>query len=220
MGSATKMFFIHPAPDSGSDIVPILVESTDKHGNPIPRDWFDLGVIPAAPTLRKMAAFHLGDVWRVSELAEPVVHQLAHAHGSNLGARPHRQVIRAAQWEVLTLKAGSLRMRRHPEPPLDEAEVRMNALAIREAREHEEQLLAKLRLDEIERSLSRDRAFQDAFDLRRQGWNWKEIQNHFKQTDAELVAFKKAFERELRFAYDRTSGNRRRAREGTDRRCH
>jgi hypothetical protein len=197
--SGQTMFFVHPDLNSGADTdgVSICVASVDNEGNQIPREWFDLGVIPAADRLRKLAAFHLDDVWRVSELAERVVHQLARTHGKNLGVWPHRQVIRVAQWEVLILKAGSLRdHKRGAERDFRESEDCMNELAVRAGRRNEDELVGRLSLDEIRNKLEKNQ-LQETFELRRHGWTWEEIRVYYGLTEQGIDAQRKALTRAI-----------------------
>lgn len=87
-------------------IVPICIASTDRHGNPIARVWFEKGVAPIENHLRKIARLQVGDVRRVSELTETVVHKLWQRYGEDAGALPWRRVYRWALWEARKLAVG------------------------------------------------------------------------------------------------------------------
>ena len=70
--------------DQKKSIVPICIASRDRHGNPIARIWFEQGVAPVQDHLRTMARLNLGDIHRVSELAERTVHKLWERHGEDV----------------------------------------------------------------------------------------------------------------------------------------
>ena len=57
-------------------IIPICIATTDHHGNIICQAWFERGVAPIQDQLRAIARYRLGDVYRVSELAEATIHKL------------------------------------------------------------------------------------------------------------------------------------------------
>src|ERR1700678_4553467 len=61
-------------------IVPICIASMDRHGNPIAPIWFEKGVAPVQEQLRRIARIRLGEVRRVSELAEITIHRLWECH--------------------------------------------------------------------------------------------------------------------------------------------
>src|ERR1700684_2903302 len=62
-------------------IVPICIASVDRHGNPIAPIWFEKGVAPVQEQLRNIARIRLGDVRRVSELAEITIQSLWECDG-------------------------------------------------------------------------------------------------------------------------------------------
>jgi hypothetical protein len=93
-------------------IIPIYIESEDRHGNPIHPDWFDRGVVPIHTELIKLAGSALGDRRMVSDIAQPCVHKLWYRHGDDLGERPYRRVWREALWEARDLAWGGWRYRR------------------------------------------------------------------------------------------------------------
>jgi hypothetical protein len=72
--------------DTGS-VLPICIEDTDREGRRIAWGWFT-AVVPIANRLRHLARRRLGDVWRVSELAESTVHAAWYKYGDDLGLWP------------------------------------------------------------------------------------------------------------------------------------
>ena len=93
MGFVIIPFDYEQLPDAQQKtIVPICIPSVDRHGNPIARIWFEQGVAPVQDQLRDLARHKLGDVGRVSELAEITVHKLWERHGEDAGACPSRRV--------------------------------------------------------------------------------------------------------------------------------
>jgi hypothetical protein len=95
-----------------STIVPIYIESKDRHGNAIHPAWFDQGVAPIHGELIELAANVLGDRRMVSDIAQPSVHKLWYRHGCNVGKNPRGRVWRQALWEARDLAAGGWRERR------------------------------------------------------------------------------------------------------------
>jgi len=203
-------FFITPA--NYSDLpegerratVPIYVAAVDSQGNPIPRGWFDQGVVPAAKTLRRLAEFHLGDAWRASELAEHVVHRLAKRHGEDLGQTPWRRVIVWAQWEVRSLKAGNQWLRKNSQAIVSLESLR-NAVgphALKQAIAAENQTLCRIMLDGVEAQLAGKEEYQKAYRMLRFGYTWKDIQAEMGLVDRKrLLAFKKGFYRYIAIAH-------------------
>lgn len=88
-------------------IVPICIASVDRHGNPIAPIWFEKGVAPVQEQLRRIAQSMLGDIRRVSELAEITTHRLWERHGQDAGRRPSRRVVKRAMWVARDLAAGA-----------------------------------------------------------------------------------------------------------------
>lgn len=86
-------------------IVPICIASVDRHGNPISPVWFD-AVSKIQDQLRNLARYRLGDVRRVSELAEVTVHKLWERHGEDAGNLPWSRVLTRAMWEARDMAAG------------------------------------------------------------------------------------------------------------------
>jgi hypothetical protein len=152
--------------------------------------WFDAGVVPAAKTLRWLAESYLGDKWRVSELAEYVVHKLAARHGDKTGEKPWRQVIVWAQWEVLTLKAGSRWLRRHRKSciPLENI---IDRSCLQRAVEDENALICRIMLDGVDERISERAQYQKAFRLLRAGYTWDDIETELGLEN--VASFKQGF---------------------------
>jgi gamma-glutamyl:cysteine ligase YbdK (ATP-grasp superfamily) len=92
-------------------VVPICICDTDRRGNAVHRDWIEFGVAPIADRLRSLSSRLLGDVFRVSEVTESVVHAVSRKRGADLGTHPDRLVYKSAEWRALDLKFGGRRAR-------------------------------------------------------------------------------------------------------------
>jgi hypothetical protein len=95
-----------------SAIVPICVDDTDRHGNPVHRAWIELGVVPVADRLLKIADRLLADKYRASEITEYAVHSLSRTHGDQVGDRPSVKVLNRARLFAVDQRAGGRRNRR------------------------------------------------------------------------------------------------------------
>jgi predicted ABC-class ATPase len=96
----------HPA------VVPICVADTDQHGNLVHRGWIELGVVPVADRLLKIADRLLADKHRASEITEYAVHSLSRTHGDQVGDRPSVRVLNRARLFAVDQRAGGRRNRR------------------------------------------------------------------------------------------------------------
>ena len=96
----------HPA------IVPICIADTDQHGNLVHRGWIELGVVPVADRLLKIADRLLADKYRASEITEYAVHSLSRTHGDQVGDRPSVRVLNRARLFAVDQRAGGRRNRR------------------------------------------------------------------------------------------------------------
>ena len=96
----------HPA------VVPICVADTDQHGNLVHRGWIELGVVPVADRLLKIADRLLSDKHRASEITEYAVHSLSRTHGDQVGDRPSVRVLNRARLFAVDQRAGGRRNRR------------------------------------------------------------------------------------------------------------
>ena len=93
------------------NVVPICICDTDRRGNAVYRGWVEFGVVPIADRLRNLSFRLLGDVFRVSEVAETVVHAVSRKRGTDLGSNPDLLVYKSAEWCALDLKSGGRRAR-------------------------------------------------------------------------------------------------------------
>ena len=82
------------------------------------RVWFEEGVAPVQDQLRGIARYRLGDVHRVSELAETTVHKLWEQHGENAGFLPWHRVLTRAEWEARHMAMGGSPWRKAHTVPL------------------------------------------------------------------------------------------------------
>jgi predicted ABC-class ATPase len=96
----------HPA------VVPICVADTDQHGNLVHRGWIELGVVPVADRLLKIADRLLAVKHRASEITEYAVHSLSRTHGDQVGDRPSVRVLNRARLFAVDQRAGGRRNRR------------------------------------------------------------------------------------------------------------
>ncbi len=95
-----------------SAVVPICVADTDQYGNLVHRGWIELGVVPVADHLLKIAHRLLGDRYRGSEITEYAVHSLSRTHGAEVGDRPTVMVLNRARLFAVDQRAGGRRTRR------------------------------------------------------------------------------------------------------------
>ena len=117
-------FFVVPfdfSEEAYPSVVPICIADTDSEGNPISPAWIELGVVPVADPLRKVADEVLSDCCRVSEITERAVHRLSRKHQGRLAPKPSRLVFNYAQRYAIDLRAGSRRARRNLEVQLSVA---------------------------------------------------------------------------------------------------
>ena len=201
MGVVIIPFDWEQLPDSQKiAIVPICIADVDRHGNEIARTWFEEGVAPIQDRLRTIAKFKLGDVHRVSELAELTVHKLWAKHGANVGTYPARRVLVRAMWEARDLAAGNSQWRIKHTVPLVmgalENDLYQNGLPDRTNYEqvYERGLLVKLIEQRIEEDKRDD--IRLVFSLLRQGYTWDEVA--LKLQDPKPEALKKRFWRWIR----------------------
>ena len=88
-------------------LVPICISATDADGHRIAPRWIE-AVIPVADYLRRLARERIGDIWRVSELAELSVHAQWRKHREDFGNYPHRRIAAYARWAARTFGAEAL----------------------------------------------------------------------------------------------------------------
>ena len=94
-------------------IIPICIAAFDRHGQPIPSEWFSKGVAPVRAHLVNIARHVLGDPWCVSELAEVTVHRLCQKHRTVVHPWPARLVLKKAMWVAEEMKSGGWRQMRY-----------------------------------------------------------------------------------------------------------
>src|ERR1700683_1765132 len=139
-------------------VVPVCIASVDRLGNPIAAVWFEKGVVPVQDQLRRIARVRLGDVQRVSELAEITVHKLWERHGENAGIWPSRRVLVRAMWEARDLSAGNSpwRIKHTVSLAMDSLERDLYNNGIADPRHYEEIYQQQLLLDLVERRIDQD----------------------------------------------------------------
>jgi hypothetical protein len=177
-------------------VIPICIEDTDRYGRAINPGWF-VAVFPIADPLRRLASRILGDVWRVSELAEGSVHAQWYEHGDDLGRNPSGRIYAHAKWSAQDLRAGSRNTRRGVEVELLDA-LRNNLRAA-------DNFAVRVEAEEIAAAL--DQQFKEhgvphvseMMDLWLYGWKWPEIAEQIgKQPRAATKDFWRWFKKGLR----------------------
>ena len=201
MGVVIIPFDYEQLPESErKTIVPICISSVDRHGNPIAAVWFEKGVVPVQDQLRGLARIRLGDVQRVSELAEITVHKLWERHGENAGIWPSRRVLVRAMWEARDLAAGNSpwRIKHTVSLAMDSLERDLYNNGIADPKRYEEIYHQQLLLDLVERRIAQDhrQEIREVFKMLRQGYSWDEIGQRLGDRKPETV--KKRFWRWMR----------------------
>jgi hypothetical protein len=188
-------------------VVPICIASVDCHGNPIAPIWFEKGVVPVQDQLRNIARFTLGDVQRVSELAEITVHKLWQRHGEDAGVWPWRRVLVRAAWEARDLAAGNSRWHISHTVSLavDTLEGDLSGICPTHPKRYDEIYHAKLLLDLIERRMEEDHrhGIREVFKMLRQGYTWEEVAERLGSERPE--ALKKRFWRWIKRNFPQNS---------------
>jgi DNA-directed RNA polymerase specialized sigma24 family protein len=162
-----------------SSIIPIAVNDRDRNGELIARGWID-ALAEMADPFRRLARVLLGDVWRVSELAEESVHDMWALYRDDLGRKPGARLLVHAKWKALDKRAGGWRRRQGIELDLFEELVETlqdprNFVSLYEQEELLDKLDAALHdlgLEEVNRM----------FRMAVQGWTPKEIYEHLNMT--------------------------------------
>jgi hypothetical protein len=201
MGVVIIPFDYEQLPESErKTIVPICISSVDRHGNPIAAVWFEKGVVPVQEQLRGLARIRLGDVQRVSELAEITVHKLWERHGENAGIWPSRRVLVRAMWEARDLAAGNSpwRIKHTVSLAMDSLERDLYNNGIADPKRYEEIYHQQLLLDLVERRIAQEhrQEIREVFKMLRQGYSWDEIGQRLG--DRKPEAIKKRFWRWMR----------------------
>ncbi len=181
-------------------IVPICIAALDRHGNPIAPIWFEKGVAPVQDQLRGIARFRLGDVQRVSELAEVTVHKLWERHGEDAGTWPSRRVLVHAMWEARDLAAGDSRWRVNHSVSLAlnslEGDLYRNGLT--DPKNYDKIYQQRLLVDLVERRIEEEHReeIREVFRMLREGYSWDEIAERLGQRKPDAI--KKRFWRWMR----------------------
>ena len=183
-------------PDSQRNaIVPICIADVDRHGNTIAAVWFEEGVAPIQARLRKLAHYRLGDVRRVSELAEVTVHKLWATHGPNAGASPAAQVWERAKWEARDLAAGDSqwRIKHTVSLALGSMENDLFNNGLPDPIDYSDVFERRLLVDMIERKLveAGREDFLLVFRMLQERYSWEEIA--FRLNEPKVEALKKRF---------------------------
>jgi len=206
MGFVIIPFDYEQLPDAQQKaVVPICIPSVDRQGNPIARIWFEEGVAPVQDQLRGLARHKLGDVRRVSELAEIVVHKLWERHGEDAGACPSRRVLARAVWEARDLAAGGSQWRiTHTVPlALGSLEQDLYGNGLPDPTHYEEVYERELLIELVERRIEKDHRedIREMFRMLRQGYGWDEIATRLQ--DPKPEALKKRFWRWIRHNFQK-----------------
>ena len=136
---------------SAGSIVPICIDDIDAHGNRIHPALIELGVVPVADLLRKIAARVLNDRWRVSEITEQSVHSVWRTDGENFGPEPSLRILKRAHWFAEDLRVGGRRARRKADVELFETTL----YALQDKFDFAAQLEARDTLDRVAEELER-----------------------------------------------------------------
>jgi hypothetical protein len=184
-------------------IVPICIASVDRFGNPIAHVWFEKGVSPVQNQLRNIARIKLGDVYRVSELAEITVHKLWERHGEDAGILPWRRVLVRAMWEARDLAAGDAQWHINHTVALTSLERGIYGNAPQDPASYDHIYERELLVDEIEQRITQDgrREILRAFQMLRQGYSWAEVATELDEPSSE--ALKKRFWRWMKLNFPR-----------------
>jgi hypothetical protein len=162
--------------DQKKSIVPICIASVDRFGRAIAPIWFEEGVAPVQNQLRGLARHKLGDVCRVSELAEITVHKLWERHGEDAGILPWRRVLARAVWEARDLTVGGSLWRMRHTVPLEMWALDLGIYGS-DMTEPEEIYARGLLIELIERRIEEDQRadIREIFAMLRQGYTWDEV---------------------------------------------
>lgn len=162
-----------------NSIIPICIAAADHQGNLIARIWFEQGVAPVQEQLRGIARYKLGDVHRVSELAEATVHKLWKRHGENAGILPWHRVLTWAVWEAREMAMGGSNWRMKHTVPLALTMLDQECFgsSMTDPNRYEEIYEQDLLFELIERRTEEEHRpeIRQIFKLWREGYEWDEI---------------------------------------------
>jgi len=160
-------------------IIPICIAAEDSRGTPIARVWFDEGVAPIQDHLRKIARIQLGDIRRVSELTETVVHKLWERYGADAGDLPWKRVFMWALWEARELNAGgSTWYLRHAVPlAIESMEGEVHEPSLADPTDYGKLYQQRLLISLVERRIDEQHRddIRQLLELLRAGYTWDEI---------------------------------------------
>ena len=136
---------------SGGSIVPICISDIDHEGNRIHPGLIELGVVPVADLLRKLALRVLNDQWRVSEITDMSVQSVWKTDGENFGPEPSPLILNRAHSFAKDLRVGGRRARRRTDVELFTTTLQ----ALQSRFDFAAQLEAKDTLDRLMKELDR-----------------------------------------------------------------
>lgn len=172
-------------------VIPICIARTDRHGNVISQAWFEQGVAPVQDQLRNIARYRLGDVHRVSELAEATIHKLWEHHGDDIGFLPWHRVLTRAVWEARHMSVGGSPWRRVHTVSLALGSLDRCLYQKRRGngKRWEEPFQRDVLIDLVERRLKREHReeFREAFKMLREGYAWEEIASRVNDPNPEAL---------------------------------
>jgi hypothetical protein len=172
-------------------IIPICIATTDRHGNVICQAWFERGVAPIQDQLRAIARYRLGDVYRVSELAEATIHKLWEHHGDNIGFLPWHRVLTRATWEARHMAVGGSQWRSLHFLPLalGSLDRYLYHKGMADGQTFEETFRRDELLNLVEQRLEMENReeFRQALRMLREGYYWDEIAKRLQAPSPEAL---------------------------------
>jgi len=179
------------SPTQRKAIIPICIAAFDRHGRPIPSEWFSKGVAPVRAQLVNIARYMLGDPWCVSELAEVTVHRLWEKHRTVVRPWPARLVLKKAMWVAEEMKHGGWRQTRHHklDLSLDALDDKIRDKALVDPTNYAELFERQIVLDRFEDRLQIEgrTEIRAVYQLVRHGYTWQEVADHVGAADLECV---------------------------------
>lgn len=172
-------------------IIPICINAFDRHGRPIPPEWFSKGVAPVRERLVNIARRMLGDPWCVSELAEITVHRLWKKYRTVVRPYPARLVLKKALWISGEMKYGGWRQMRHQSlnVALDVLDEKVRAQTLVDPNKYAELFEREIMLDWFEDRLRLEgrTEIQAVYQLIRRGYTWREVAEHVGSANFECL---------------------------------
>jgi len=172
-------------------IIPICITAFDRHGRPIPSEWFSEGVAPVRTHLLNIARYTLGDPWYASELAEVTIHRLWEKHQRVVRPSPSRLVLKKAMWVAEEMKNGGWRQTKYPRRnlALDALDWKVRDNALVDPNKYADLFERRIVLDWFEHRLRIEGLpeIRRVFELLRHGHTWQEIGDDLGAPDFEPV---------------------------------